>query len=264
VWGALQIRGVTGGREGVVVGLTLFPSGRQRVTGRWIEDPAVFCRKTPADFDAEAYRKRTGVSVSGKSAAKASVVRGPHLSIPTTHQLLIACLRAFDLFPSHQWHVGKISLLEVGVDPLKCESIGLVYRWNDGEVYRKSTGVSVLPIYVWCSDRGRQTHLQGDGKSLQGCVAIVTFVGGHPMHREPCNARYGAEGHLPRKSLLDQNFRCYRRRAAAPNRWGHAYQLLEGSTEGRLRFVSNLFSDRCNVRARVTENPRRDLHSPLG
>jgi hypothetical protein len=35
-----------------------------------IQDPADFCRKTPAVFGAEVYRKSTGVSVLGKSAAK--------------------------------------------------------------------------------------------------------------------------------------------------------------------------------------------------
>jgi hypothetical protein len=46
------------------------PSGRQRVTRRWIEDSMDFCRKTRAVFDAEVYRNSTGVSDLGKSAGK--------------------------------------------------------------------------------------------------------------------------------------------------------------------------------------------------
>ena len=70
MWGALQSRGVTGGGEGVVEGVTLFPPGRQRVKAGRIQDPADFCRKTPAVFGAEVYRKSTGVSLLGKSSGK--------------------------------------------------------------------------------------------------------------------------------------------------------------------------------------------------
>jgi hypothetical protein len=50
--------------------VTLFPEVRQRVTSWWLEEPADFCSKTPDDFGAEVYRKRTGVSGIAKSAAK--------------------------------------------------------------------------------------------------------------------------------------------------------------------------------------------------
>jgi hypothetical protein len=46
-------------------GATLFPPGRQRVTGGGTEEPADFRGETRADFGAEVYRKRTGVSGSG-------------------------------------------------------------------------------------------------------------------------------------------------------------------------------------------------------
>ena len=70
MWGALQNRGVTGGGEGISAGVTLFPTGRQRVTGSWIEDPAGFCRKMAAIFGAEVYRNSSDDSALGKSAAK--------------------------------------------------------------------------------------------------------------------------------------------------------------------------------------------------
>ena len=70
MWGALQSRGVTGGGEGVVEGVTLFPQGRQRVTETGTKDPAFFRVKTRVAFGADVYRKSTGVSVSGKSAGK--------------------------------------------------------------------------------------------------------------------------------------------------------------------------------------------------
>jgi hypothetical protein len=54
----------------VVDGLTLFPAGRQRVTGCGIEDPADFCRKMAAVFGAEVYRNSTEGSALGKSAGK--------------------------------------------------------------------------------------------------------------------------------------------------------------------------------------------------
>ena len=72
LWGALQSRGVTGGGEGVVAGVTLFSSGRQRVSSCRIQDPADFCRKMAAVFGAEVYRKSTGVSSVGKYAVKDS------------------------------------------------------------------------------------------------------------------------------------------------------------------------------------------------
>ena len=50
--------------------MTLFPAGRQRVTGCGVEHPADFCGETRADFGAEVYRKRTGGSGLGKSAGK--------------------------------------------------------------------------------------------------------------------------------------------------------------------------------------------------
>ena len=68
--GALQSRGVTSGREGVSVGVTLFPAGIQRVIGGRIEDPADFCRKIRAVFCAEVYWKSTESSALGKSGAK--------------------------------------------------------------------------------------------------------------------------------------------------------------------------------------------------
>jgi hypothetical protein len=50
--------------------VTLVPAGSHRVTGWRIEDPADFYRNLRDDFDAEVYRKRTGVSGLGKSAGK--------------------------------------------------------------------------------------------------------------------------------------------------------------------------------------------------
>ena len=70
---ALQFCGVTGGGEGIVEGVTLFPAGRQRVAGCRIEDPADFCRKMPDAFGVEVRGKRTGVLGLGKSAAKRAV-----------------------------------------------------------------------------------------------------------------------------------------------------------------------------------------------
>jgi len=48
--------------------VTLFSAGRQRVIDAETEDLAYFCRKTPAVFGGEVYRKSTGVSVPGKSS----------------------------------------------------------------------------------------------------------------------------------------------------------------------------------------------------
>ena len=68
VRGQLQIRGVTGGGEGVRVGLIWIPSGSQGVTkGR-----CVFCGQTRCFSGVEVYRKSTDDSGLGKSAAKAS------------------------------------------------------------------------------------------------------------------------------------------------------------------------------------------------
>jgi hypothetical protein len=44
----------------------------QRVTSRRGRSSAYFCRKTPADFDVDAYRKSTGDMDVVKSAAKES------------------------------------------------------------------------------------------------------------------------------------------------------------------------------------------------
>ena len=51
--GHLQVRGVTGGGEGVGERVILFPAGRREVIGGRIEDPGDFCRKTRADFGTE-------------------------------------------------------------------------------------------------------------------------------------------------------------------------------------------------------------------
>ena len=74
--GELQICGVTDGGEGVVGRVTLFPTGRQRVTGSWIEDPADFCRKMAAVFGADVYRNSTGGLCLGKSVAKDQGTKG--------------------------------------------------------------------------------------------------------------------------------------------------------------------------------------------
>ena len=75
VWSSLQTRGVTGGGEGVVAGSSRVLACNQRVT-RWPRrESAYFCRKMPADFGVNVYRKSTGELVSGKSAAKVSRVR---------------------------------------------------------------------------------------------------------------------------------------------------------------------------------------------
>jgi hypothetical protein len=70
VRGALQIRRVIRGGEGVEAGLTLFHSGRQGVIGDLAEDLAYFRRKTLCDFGAEVYRKTTGDLGLGKSSGK--------------------------------------------------------------------------------------------------------------------------------------------------------------------------------------------------
>jgi hypothetical protein len=46
----------------------------QRVTPTPIREDAFICRKSPADFDVNVYRKSTGELVVGKSAAKYSRV----------------------------------------------------------------------------------------------------------------------------------------------------------------------------------------------
>jgi hypothetical protein len=56
--------------------VTLFPTGRQRVTACFIEDPADFCRKMAAVFGDEVYRKSADAPDLGKSAGKECPLAG--------------------------------------------------------------------------------------------------------------------------------------------------------------------------------------------
>jgi len=87
-WSALQVRGVTGGGDGIGDGVSWFRARRQRVMCRWAETPTYFWRNLPADIDATVHRKPDGVSVVGRSAGKvrraesADSLRGRYLELP--------------------------------------------------------------------------------------------------------------------------------------------------------------------------------------
>jgi hypothetical protein len=98
--GPLQIRGVTGGGEGVVSVVTLFSAGRQRVTSWRSQDPADFCRQPRAVCGAEVYRNSTDDSGLGKSAGK-------DIAMFLTVEILRAWCRLSSNCPNCSWLGGE-------------------------------------------------------------------------------------------------------------------------------------------------------------
>ena len=83
LWSFLQTRGVTGGGEGVAVVTPRVFACNQRVTCWLGRRFTLFCRKTPAGFGVDVYRKSTGDLVLGKSAAKNSRCADRHDDVVT-------------------------------------------------------------------------------------------------------------------------------------------------------------------------------------
>jgi hypothetical protein len=54
------MHGVSGGREGLIAGLTLFSAGDKGIHAACLEDSALLRKKTLVVLGAEVYRKATG------------------------------------------------------------------------------------------------------------------------------------------------------------------------------------------------------------
>ena len=90
VWSRLQIRGVTNRCEGVIAGIIVQFAGRQTVSCGLAVDPAQICGEMRSVFGAAVYRKSTGGSRVGKSAAKHWRPRRTWHAIPVYAESLLS------------------------------------------------------------------------------------------------------------------------------------------------------------------------------